>query len=44
MKHRSLQSTLQYIHLSGRELGAKLERAMAHVHAGRARQLSELLP
>jgi integrase len=42
--HRSLQSTLLYVHLSGRELAAKLERGMAQVHAWRARQIEELLP
>jgi integrase len=42
--HRSVQSTLQYIHLSGRELAAKLERGMAQLHAWRVRQLEGLLP
>jgi integrase/recombinase XerD len=42
--HRRLQSTLQYIHLSGRELAVKVERGMAQIHAWRTRQLAELLP
>src|SRR6266700_4696159 len=37
--HRSLATTLQYIHLSGRELAAKLARSMAEVHAWRAANL-----
>jgi integrase len=41
--HRSLASTLQYIHLSGRELAAKLARGMAEVHAWRVAQMAELL-
>lgn len=41
--HRSLATTLQYIHLSGRDLAAKLERSMAEVHAWRMAQLSETL-
>jgi integrase len=39
--HRSLQTTLQYIHLSGRDLAAKLEHGMAEIHAWRVRQLVE---
>jgi site-specific recombinase XerD len=31
--HRSTESTLVYIHLSGRDLALKLERTMAQVHA-----------
>ena len=38
--HRSTQTTLQYIHLSGRELALKLERSMAEVHAQRVTQLA----
>jgi site-specific recombinase XerD len=30
--HRSLQSTLRYIHLSGRDLADQYHRALAHVH------------
>jgi site-specific recombinase XerD len=40
--HRSLATTLQYIHLSGRDLADKLARGMAEVHAWRVDQLSEL--
>ena len=41
--HRSLATTLQYIHLSGRDLAATFERSMAEVHAWRMAQLNELL-
>lgn len=40
--HRSLQTTLLYIHLSGRELSKKLEQGMAQLHAWRARMLAGL--
>ena len=33
--HRSTDSTLRYIHLSGRELSDKLNRGMAEIHAWR---------
>ena len=33
--HRSIQTTLRYIHLSGRELADKLERTLANVDAAR---------
>jgi len=39
--HRSLQTTFRYIHLSGRDLAANLERGMAEIHAWRTRQLAE---
>lgn len=39
--HRSLSTTLQYIHLSGRDLADKLTRGMAHIHARRAQLLAE---
>ena len=39
--HRHTQTTLQYIHLSGRDLAAKLGRGMAEIHAWRVRQLAE---
>jgi integrase len=39
--HRSLQTTLQYIHLSGRDLAAKLAQGMAQIHAWRVRQLTQ---
>jgi integrase/recombinase XerD len=38
--HRNTQTTLQYIHLSGRELAIKLQRSMAEVHAQRVAQLA----
>jgi site-specific recombinase XerD len=41
--HGSLASTLQYIHLSGRDLAAKLERSMAEVHAWRIAQVGQTL-
>ncbi|MCK9904806.1 integrase [Parafrankia colletiae] len=39
--HRSTDTTLQYIHLSGRDLADKLSRGMEHIHALRVRQLTE---
>ncbi len=41
--HRSIQTTLLYIHLSGRELALKLEQGMAAIHSWRIQQLSEVL-
>jgi integrase len=41
--HRSIQTTLQYIHLSGWDLAAKLERGMAAIHAWRSALLAEVL-
>ena len=41
--HRSFQSTLTYIHLSGRDLALKLEAGMASVHKWRTRLLLEVL-
>jgi integrase/recombinase XerD len=38
--HRSTDSTLQYIHLSGRELAAKLASSMTHIHAWRVEMLT----
>jgi len=43
MQHRSLATTLQYIHLSGRDLAVKLARGMAEVHAWRIAQIDEVL-
>jgi integrase/recombinase XerD len=40
--HRSTDSTLRYIHLSGRELAAKLNSSMAQVHAWRVEMLTSL--
>jgi integrase/recombinase XerD len=41
--HRNPTTTLQYIHLSGRDLASKLASGMAEVHAWRLAQLAELL-
>lgn len=41
--HRSLQSTLLYIHLSGRELAERLERSMNTIRALRVTTLEGLL-
>ncbi len=38
--HKSLVTTRQYIHLSGRDLAAKLAEGMAHIHAWRLDQLT----
>jgi site-specific recombinase XerD len=38
--HRSLASTLLYIHLSGRELSSKLATTMHHLHAWRVQHLA----
>ena len=40
--HRSIQTTLLYIHLSGRDLSAKLAASMAQIHARRAQMLAEM--
>ena len=39
--HRSTDSTLRYIHLSGRELAEKLNASMAQIHAWRVQMLTE---
>jgi site-specific recombinase XerD len=39
--HRNLDTTQQYIHLSGRDLARKLAQGMAQIHAWRAAQLAE---
>ena len=41
--HQSLATTLQYVHLSGRDLANKLARGMAEVHAWRIAQIGEIL-
>jgi integrase len=41
--HRSILTTLQYIHLSGRDLAAQYERSIATIHAGRIEMLRERL-
>jgi integrase len=38
--HRHTDSTLQYIHLSGRDLAEKLARGMEHIHAWRVATLT----
>jgi integrase/recombinase XerD len=40
--HRSVQTTLLYIHLSGRDLSQKFATGMAHIHARRAQMLAEV--
>jgi integrase/recombinase XerD len=42
--HRSTDSTLQYVHLSGRELSARLNASMAQIHQQRIALLAELRP
>ena len=39
--HRSLESTLRYIHLSGRELAEKLNKGMTQIHAWRVEMLTQ---
>jgi site-specific recombinase XerD len=39
--HRSVQTTLLYIHLSGRDLSLKLAAGMAQIHAHRTQMLAE---
>ena len=41
--HRSTQTTLQYIHLSGRDLAARLESAMSEIHSQRVAQIAQVL-
>jgi integrase/recombinase XerD len=40
--HRSPESTLRYIHLSGRDLSGKLNKSMEHIHAWRVEMLTRL--
>jgi integrase len=40
--HRSTETTLTYIHLSGRELADKLARGMDQIHAWRVEMLARL--
>ncbi|GAA1961817.1 tyrosine-type recombinase/integrase [Catenulispora subtropica] len=40
--HRDLATTMKYIHLSGRELAARLHRASASVQQAREELLAEL--
>ena len=39
--HRSTDSTLRYIHLSGRELAEKLTSSMSQIHAWRVSMLTD---
>ena len=41
--HRSVQTTLLYIHLSGRDLSLKLAAGMAQIHARRTQMLAEMI-
>lgn len=41
--HRSIQTTLRYIHVSGRELAAKVEQGMSGIHAWRLHLIEEVL-
>jgi hypothetical protein len=41
MKRRSLATTLQYIHLSGRDLQARLAQGMDQIHSWRLAELAE---
>jgi integrase/recombinase XerD len=41
--HRSVQTTVLYIHLSGRDLANKLARGMAEIHARRVAAMGEVL-
>jgi integrase len=40
--HRSTDSTMRYIHLSGRDLSEKLNASMTHIHAWRVNLLTSL--
>jgi integrase len=40
--HRSTESTMRYIHLSGRDLSARLTASMSHLHAWRVSTLAAL--
>jgi integrase/recombinase XerD len=41
--HQSTETTLQYIHLSGRDLADRLARGMAQIHSARVAQIGEAL-
>jgi integrase/recombinase XerD len=41
--HRSLESTMRYIHLSGRDLSEKIARSMTSLHAWRLQMIEEVL-
>ena len=40
--HRNTESTLTYIHLSGRDLAEKLNRGMEQIHGWRVQMLARL--
>lgn len=42
--HRSTESTMAYIHLSGRDLSERFGRSMAHIHARRVDMLAAVGP
>jgi integrase/recombinase XerD len=42
--HRSIQTTLLYIHLSGRDLSLKLAAGMTQIYARRTQMLAEVAP
>ncbi len=39
--HKNIQTTMLYLHLSGRELGAKMARGMAAIHSWRVKMIEE---
>ncbi|CAN5744200.1 site-specific integrase [soil metagenome] len=39
--HKSTETTLQYIHLSGRDLARKLQQGMARIHEWRTKSIAE---
>jgi integrase/recombinase XerD len=41
--HQSTDTTLQYIHLSGRDLAERLQNGMTQIHARRIAQMAEVL-
>ena len=41
--HKSIQTTLLYIHLSGRDLATKLAQGMAQIHTWRIQMMKEIL-
>jgi integrase len=41
--HQSTETTLQYIHLSGRDLAERLANGMAQIHERRIADLAEAL-
>lgn len=41
--HRHIETTMQYIHLSGRDLSAKIKASMEAIHAWRIQMMTEVL-